>query len=154
MVVLWVQRDYTWRISPCCVTLLLYYEFSVNPHDVSTHVLLGCIGAHWSALAMELLQSCSHWYSRSIASALHHNDVRMGAMASQITSLAIVYSTVFSADQRKHQISASLAFVKGIHRWPVNSPHKWSVTRKMFPFDDVIMLANHTWMIREELTST
>ena len=44
-----------------------------------------------------------------------------------------------SADQRKHQGSASLAFVRGIHRWPVNSPHKWPVTRKMLPFDDVIM---------------
>ena len=65
----------------------------------------------------------------------------MGAIASQITSLTIVYSTVYSdADQRKHQSSASLAFVWGIHRGPVNSPHKWPVTRKMFPFDDVIML--------------
>ena len=64
----------------------------------------------------------------------------MGTNASQITSLAIVYSIVFSsADQRKHQSSASLAFVRGIHRGPVNSPHKWPVTRKMFPFDDVIM---------------
>ena len=45
------------------------------------------------------------------------------------------------ADQSKHQISASLAFVKVIHRWPVNYPHKWPVTRKMFPFDDVIMSA-------------
>ena len=64
----------------------------------------------------------------------------MGAMASQITSLTIVYSTVYSgADQSKHQSSASLAFVWGIHRGPVNSPHKWPVTRKMFPFDDVIM---------------
>ena len=60
---------------------------------------------------------------------------------SQITSLTIVYSTVYSgADQRKHQSPASLAFVPVIHRWPVNSPHKWPVTRKMFPFDDVIML--------------
>ena len=42
-------------------------------------------------------------------------------------------------DQRKHQSSTSLAFVWGIHRGPVNSPHKWPVTRKMFPFDDVIM---------------
>ena len=64
----------------------------------------------------------------------------MGAVASEITSLTIVYSTVYSgADQRKHQSSASLAFVRGIHRWPVSSPHKWPVTRKMFPFDDDIM---------------
>ena len=55
-------------------------------------------------------------------------------------SLTIVYSTVFSgADHRKHQSSTSLVFVWGIHRWPVNSPHKWPVTRKMSPFDDVIM---------------
>ena len=58
-----------------------------------------------------------------------------------ITRLTIVYSTVYSdADQRKHQSSASLAFVRGIHRGPVNSPNKWSVTRKMFPFGDVIMI--------------
>ena len=50
------------------------------------------------------------------------------------------YSTVYSgADQRKHQSSVSLAFVLGIHRWPVNSPHKSPVTRKRFPFGDVIM---------------
>ena len=72
---------------------------------------------------------------------LHYGDVIMGAIASQITSLTIVYSIVYSdADQRKHQSSASLAFVRGIHRGPVNSPHKWPVTRKMFPFDDVIMV--------------
>ena len=70
----------------------------------------------------------------------HYDDVIMGATASQITSLTIVYWTVYSdADQRKHQSSASQAFVRGIHRGPKNSPHKWSVTRKMFPFDDFIM---------------
>ena len=74
----------------------------------------------------------------------HYDDVIMTTMASQITSLMIVYSIVYSgADQRKHQSSASLAFVRGIHRGPVNSPHKWPVTRKMFPFDDVIMLGTH-----------
>ena len=67
----------------------------------------------------------------------------MGAAASQITSLTIVYSTFYSdADQRKHQSSASLAFVREIHRGPVNSQHKWPVTRKMFLFDDVIMKTN------------
>ena len=68
----------------------------------------------------------------------------MGAAASQITSLTIVYSTVYSgAEQWKHQSSVSLAFVRGIHRGPVNSPHKWPVTRKMFPFDDVIMVISN-----------
>ena len=70
----------------------------------------------------------------------HYNDVIMSATTSQITSLTIVHSTVYSgADQRKHQSSASLVFVQGIHRGPVNSPHKGPVTRKMFPFHDVIM---------------
>ena len=70
----------------------------------------------------------------------HYNDVIMDAIASQITSLTIVYSTVYSdADQRKHQSFASLAFVRGSHRGPVNSPHKWPITRKMCQFDDVIM---------------
>ena len=58
-----------------------------------------------------------------------------------------VYWTVCSgADQRKHQSSASLAFVRGIHRWPVNSPHKGPVTRKMFPFDDVIKCGHVYWL--------
>ena len=69
-----------------------------------------------------------------------YGDVIMTGIASQITSLKIVYSTVYSdADQRKHQSSASLAFARIIHRGRVNSPHKWPVTRKMFLFDDVIM---------------
>ena len=74
------------------------------------------------------------------SSIYHYSDVIMGTMASQITSLTIVYLTVYSCrDQGKHQSSASLAFVREINRWPVNSPHKWPVTRKMFPFDDVIV---------------
>ena len=61
-------------------------------------------------------------------------------MASQIISLTIVYSTVHSGpDQRKHQSSASLRFVRAILRWPVNFPHQGPVMRKMFPSDDVIM---------------
>ena len=72
----------------------------------------------------------------------HYNDVIMGTMASQITSLTIVYSSIYSdADQRWHQSSASLYNI-----WVGNSPvigefppHKWPGTLKMFPFDDVIM---------------
>ena len=74
----------------------------------------------------------------------------MRTIASQTTSLTIVYSTVYSgADQRKHQSSVSLAFVRGIYRGPVYSPHKWPVTRKMFPFDDVIMENSDLWYINQ-----
>ena len=55
----------------------------------------------------------------------------------QITNLT-VYS---GADQTNHQNSASLAFVRGIHQWRVNSPRRGPVTQKMFPFDDVIMVS-------------
>ena len=75
---------------------------------------------------------------------LHYDDVIMNSIASHITSLTTVYSNVHSgANQRKHQSSASLAFVWEIHRWPVNFPRKWPVRRKMFPFDDVIMGWSH-----------
>ena len=96
-------------------------------------------------------QSCTnnsqkHWYlgagltyGMSVVSS-HYDDVIMTMLASQITSLQVVYSIVYSGvNQRKHQSSASLAIVRGIHRGPVNFPHKWPVTRKMFRFEDVIM---------------
>ena len=91
-------------------------------HDIEWSMLSGALPPH------------------STVSLQHYTDVIMDAIASQITSLTIVYSTVYwDADQRKHPSSASLAFVWGIHRGPVNSPHKWPVTWKMFKFDDVIM---------------
>ena len=87
------------------------------------------------------------WQHRSFSPICVYSSKKhySAAITSQITSLTIVYSTVYSdADQRKHQSSTSLAFVWGIHRRPVNSPHKWPVTRKMFPFHDAIM--NHQQM--------
>ena len=71
----------------------------------------------------------------------HYSDVIMGAMASQITSRTIVDSTVYSgADQRKNQSSASLAFVRGIHRWPANSPHNGQQRGKCF------LLMTSSWL--------
>ena len=90
----------------------------------------------------------------------HYNDVIMSMMASQITSVSIVYSTVFSGPgQRKHQSSASLAFVRGIHRSPVNSPHKGPVTRKCFHLmtssyarcaDDLFVKADNPYDTRDK----
>ena len=66
----------------------------------------------------------------------------MGTMASHITSPS-------GADQRRHQSSASLAFVRRIHR----RPRKWPVTRKMFPFDEVIMTAMSEWLSQSSRNS-
>ena len=77
----------------------------------------------------------------SINVQFHYNDVIKSAMPSKITSLTIVCSSVYSgAYHRKHKSSASLTFVRGIPRWPMNRPHKGPVTRKMFPFDDIFIL--------------
>ena len=93
----------------------------------------------WRLLCVEY--SAHDWRDATSGTARSSYLARVGPV-SQITSLTIVYSTVYSgADQRKHQSSASLAFVWVIHRGPVISPHKWPVTRKMFPFDYGIMSA-------------
>ena len=88
---------------------------------------------------------CFNWYWT-----FHYCDFIMCAMASRITSLIIVYSTVYSgADRRKHLRYASLAIVRWTHRWPVNSPHKGPVTREMIPFNDVtISWKPHGFMTR------
>ena len=101
-----------------------------------------------SNIRVPICQYCHVQYTpkpyRSWFLSCHYCNVIMGAMVSQITSLTIVYSTVHTgADQRKHQRSASLAFVRGIHQ----SPHKWPITRKMFPFDDVIMWYLKQWRL-------
>ena len=81
----------------------------------------------WDVITQPSLTSTANWLI-SVSLQWRHNGCK-GA------------STVYwGADQRNHQSSVSLAFVRGIHRRPVNSPHKWPVTRKMLPFDDVIML--------------
>ena len=107
-----------WSVtSDVCKTISRRYKGALLLHIISQ-----------MALPLMYLRQC------------HYSDVMMGAILSQITSPTIVYSTVYSgADQRKHQSSESLAFVRGIHRSPVNSPRKWPVTRKMLPFDDVII---------------
>ena len=80
-----------------------------------------------------------------------YTAVRFHSMAVYIHVDTAKYSTVHSgADQRKRQSSASLAFVRGINRRPVNFPHKWPVTRKMFPFDDVIIKYEFKYNIPNE----
>ena len=97
---------------------------------------------HFVCWPLQTKYTCSYVHLSTVDtwSSIHYNDVIISETTSQITGVLIVYSTVCSGtDQRKYQSSASLAFVRGIHRWPVDSPHKGPVTRKMFPFNDVIM---------------
>ena len=67
----------------------------------------------------------------------------MSAMASNHQRLLVCSTVGPGADQKKHQSSASLAFVRGIQLWPANSPHKGPVTLKMFPFDYIIILPRY-----------
>ena len=85
--------------------------------------------------------------------AIHHSDVIISAMASPG---AIICSTICSGtDQRKHQSSTSQAFVRGIHWWPVDSPHKGPVMWKMLPSDDAMinMAVNRQQAIVKPITN-
>ena len=113
---------------PKWITVIAYY---IGSHHPSTIV---------SKKRRTTLYVSSLMRGNGIISYPHYGDFIMREMTSQITSLAIVYSTIYSgADQRKHQSSASVAFMREIHWWSVTSPHKGPVTQKIFPFDDVIM---------------
>ena len=104
-------------------------DHSTSVYIMSIFILYPLAFCHglWSTTQCNRLNQC---YPAAI---FLYSDVIMDAMAPQITSLMIVYSTVYSGtDQRKRQSSASLAFAQGIHRWPLNSSHKWPVTRKCF----------------------
>ena len=138
-----ICANYVFRI------ICLFYEL------VRMNVAAVLISA-W--VIVELITLITRWYQfcRSCAGdgsvidhraiTYHYSDVIMGVM-SQILSPTIAYSTVYSgADQRKHQSSASLVIMRRIHRWPVDSPHKGPVTRKMFLFDDIIMCWRHVRM--------
>ena len=88
-----------------------------------------------------------HWKSMGLPE-IHYNDVIMGTMASQITSITIVYWTVYSGAEN---IKTSKN-IKALRHWPlcgeITGDRKGQVTRKMFSFDDVIMIrGNLTGML-------
>ena len=129
-------------VDSCIISLNLNCILQLKQfYDIATKVSCRkkCYYFWWSTwLLMPLI--IEHIVDEFLITLMHCNDVIMDAMASQITTLTSVYPTVYTgADERRHQRSVSLAFVLGIHRSTVNCPHKWPVTRKMFPFDDVIM---------------
>ena len=160
----WIPRTKASDAEPWCFFFIcVWINGWVNNHEAGD---LRRYRAHYDVIvipALQMIARCVLYRMKknrsktSIGGALlniavykfpHYGDVIMSATAPQVTSLTIVCSTVYSGvDQRKHQTSASLVFVTGIHRWSVNSPHKGPVTRKMFPFEDVIMLVPIRWQI-------
>ena len=137
---------YQWSVSRTVFELLANWSYYFNYFVICTHKF----ERSWGIIidrnlyfirkkTFGCLLNVDHFDRPQIVKP-HYSEVIMSAMAYQITSFTIVYSIVYSgADQRKHQSSASLAFVRGIHRSPANSPHKGPVRRKMIPFDDVVM---------------
>ena len=136
----WCASKHTGLLNSCLLKLGLHPYLVVPLISARVTLISTRVSAHCQAILIQIkcIDLIDYW--NTICHPNHYNDVIMSPIASRITSFTIVYSIVYSgADQRKYQSSASLAFVRGIHRGPVNSPHKGPVTRKMFPFDDVIM---------------
>ena len=132
------------RPASCNWPSLTNEIFSLTPVDMK-------INCWHKGLAFYYARILDLWPCESTI-LVHYNDEIMDAMASQTTSLTIVYLIVYSgADQTKHQSSASLAFVRGTHRGPVNSPYKWPVTRTRFSFDDVIIFDIWTCTVVQEI---
>ena len=119
------------RCHYCDVTVIWTAIFSRNACVQDTYP---CLGTTCSSFFLDYSEKYTTFAPQ------HYTDAIMSAMASQITSLTILYSTVYwGTVQWKHRSSASLAFVRGILRWPLNSPHKRPLTRNMFPFNYAIL---------------
>ena len=127
---IWVFSGWGWGV------VNLWYITAVL-HPISYHTGPRYCGT-WLYIGTQIY--CLTTIYGRVSGNAFYSDIIISAIASQITSLTIACSTVYSGtDHRQHLVSASLAFVRGIHQWPVNSPHKGPVTQKMFPFDDIIM---------------
>ena len=110
------------NVAACSVTKLsIKFVWWLQPHCVH------CLNSRYSSETITPRENDTNNF--------HYSNIIMVLMVSQIIGLSIVYS---GAERMKHQNCASLAFVDGIHRRPVNSPHKEPVTPKIFPIDDII----------------
>ena len=135
-----LRLRFHWNLFLRFVLILFqhWFRYWLDADQATNHYMNQWWLVYWRIYASPGLNEWSQYSpSRYFKSALHwrHND-HDGVSNHQPHGCLL--NRLF-ADQRKHQSSASLAFVWGIHRGPVNSPHKWPVTRKMFTFDDITM---------------
>ena len=100
-----------------------------------------------------MIYSCISWLQRYLIFALQWRHNGHDGVSNHQPHHCLL-NRLFGCRTKKHQSSASLAFVRGIHREPVNSTHKWPVTRKMFPFDDGIMGKLDSGKFRENKNAT
>ena len=133
-------RTHIWVNVGSSFVALTWDNFARNSQDISLWYQF--VNRYWSSQPPRCQQFHGNWVMLHSEwnKTLHYNDVIMGVIAFKHQPREFLLNRLFGADQRKHQNSASLAFV---HRRAVNYPHKGPVTRKMFPFGDVIMGYKH-----------
>ena len=149
-----INHNLGWCNCPWFETPRRSYDVTVTGHPTSLD-LARSISRHFGRRLFKVVYMRGLKKPSSALILSHYSDAIMSTMASHITNASIVCSIVCSvADQRKHQSSASLAFVRGIHRRPVNSPHKGPVTRKMIPssclspvWQDIIRTNTHWYIV-------
>ena len=155
----WCEKCFNLITSPCIKNANIF-QITDQRHDLlsrtfsrlqwwGTRIFRHYQGNPWEHVCRDRDDVSTSWYRTTEISDIlskHFSEVIMGTMASQITGVSVVHAIVCSGvDQRKHQ--NSLASVRGIHLWPVNSPHKRPVTRNIFPFDYVIMFMRWRWFL-------
>ena len=120
-----------WNLVISHCHFLIYFYFVLLPMLINISCINKCniikVFHIQSILTRDTIGFADVIQSFKFSFLTHYTDFIKGVMASQSTSLIIVYSTIYSG--------TLLAFVRGIHRWLVNSPHKGPVMQKMFPFD-------------------
>ena len=112
----------------------MHQELNYFSYECKVQSLDERLGTKWISIYDRKHQLYNYGYSQI---SLWRYDKRVGV--SNHRRRHCLLNCLFRRRSKKHQSSASLAYVRGIHRSPVNSPHKWPVTRKMFPSDDVTM---------------
>ena len=138
IIVTWliIEEQHRYTLSPGAWMYAISLKTCLTLHTLCTVILLDQRSANTQFVCFFSINS-------------YYCDVIMGAMALQITSLTIVYSTLLFIRISKKTSKLSVAGLC-VGNSPVNSPHKWLVTLKMFPFDDVIMPAawyTYGWML-------
>ena len=135
-----------------CYDLLWFVNFPISSRFTSMALwpvrlyIHGMIGVNLARIYNKTMKNRTSTYHGDLpycSEYLHHSSVIMSMVVAQITGVSIVCSNVYSATSKKISKLGIIGLCEGIHRWPVDSAHKGVITRKMFPFDDVILVPSN-----------